>query len=180
MPDLVLADTDQLGEVLLGDVRALLHDAFDGDFDADDWAHCLGGRHALVLDGGRVLAHGSVVPRTLTTSGRRLRAGYVEGVAVAAAVRRRGLGAQVMTALETVVLTTYDVGALGTSDDGLPLYTAHGWVPWRGPLLVESTQGRRRTPDDEGGVLVRSGALDLADLDLDAELVCDDRSGDVW
>ena len=47
---------------------------------------------------GPLAAHASVVERALELDGTRLRAGYVESVAVAPALQRRGLGTQVMAA----------------------------------------------------------------------------------
>ena len=63
-------------------IRALLDAAFDGDFSDDDWAHALGGTHALIEAGGAVIAHASVVPRVLDVGTQPVRAGYVEAVAV--------------------------------------------------------------------------------------------------
>lgn len=68
-------------------VRALLRDAFDGDFSDDDWEHALGGVHALARADDRVVGHAAVVQRRLLHGGRALRAGYVEAVAVAADAR---------------------------------------------------------------------------------------------
>ncbi|MFM9662835.1 GNAT family N-acetyltransferase, partial [Streptomyces scabiei] len=83
--------------------RALLDAAFDDGFDEEDWEHALGGLHVLAHDGTGLLAHGSVVMRRALHRGRWLRVGYVEAVAVRADARRRGLGGQVMGALERYV-----------------------------------------------------------------------------
>ena len=40
------ADRDELAAI-----RALLDEAFDGDFGDDDWEHALGGIHVLVHEG---------------------------------------------------------------------------------------------------------------------------------
>ncbi|MEU1026962.1 aminoglycoside 2'-N-acetyltransferase, partial [Streptomyces sp. NPDC005904] len=56
--------TSELTPGDLGAARALLDQAFDGDFSDQDWDHGLGGVHALVHDGaGALVAHGSVVQR---------------------------------------------------------------------------------------------------------------------
>lgn len=68
--------------------RALLDDAFDGDFSDHDWEHSLGGVHALVWDGPDLVGHAALVARRLLHGGRALRAGYVEGVAVSANQRQ--------------------------------------------------------------------------------------------
>ncbi len=157
--------------------RALLDDAFDGDFDDADWDHALGGLHALAWDDGDLVGHGAVVQRRLLHGGRALRTGYVEAVAVAPAHRRSGIASAVMARLEDVVRGAYDLGALGATDDGAALYAARGWQRWRGPTSVLGPSGTVRTPDDDGAVLVLPGAVPL---DLDGTLTCDWREGDVW
>ncbi|MGY1707793.1 GNAT family N-acetyltransferase [Geodermatophilus sp. SYSU D00697] len=172
-----VAHTAQLPEDLLAAARTLLDEAFEGDFTDEDWEHALGGVHALVLDGGRLVGHGAVVQRRLVHRGRALRVGYVEAVAVPAAHRRRGVASAVMDQLEAVVRRAYDAGALSATDDGAALYAARGWQAWRGPTAVLTPEGLRRTPDDDGSVYVLPGP---APLDLDGELACDWRDGDPW
>nr|WP_281373030.1 GNAT family N-acetyltransferase [Kineococcus aurantiacus] len=160
----------------LGAVRALLHDVFD-DLADEDVEHALGGWHALVHDDGVLVGHGSVVRRQFLVGGLALPVGYVEAVAVAAGHRRRGVGTLVMDELERVLVAGHGVGFLGASDEGALMYAARGWPVWRGPLAVLATTGVRATPDERGGVRVFDPA---GRLDLDAELVCEWRSGDVW
>jgi aminoglycoside 2'-N-acetyltransferase I len=161
----------------LAAARALLDDAFNGDFDDADWDHALGGLHALAWDDGALVGHGAVVLRRLLHGGRALRTGYVEAVAVAAAHRRSGIASSLMARIEDVVRNAYDLGALGATDDGVGLYAARGWQRWRGPTCVLGPAGTVRTPDDDGAVLVLPGAVPL---DLDGTLTCDWRDGDVW
>ncbi|MEU1312658.1 GNAT family N-acetyltransferase [Streptomyces cinnamoneus] len=165
------------GDELLA-IRSLLDDAFEGDFTDDDWDHTVGGMHALVQEGGELVAHGALVQRRMLHGGRALRTGYVEGVAVRPGLRRRGYGSAVMEALEQVLRRgAYELGALGASDEAVPLYTGRGWQPWRGPSSVLAPTGIARTPDEDGCLYV----LPLgAGLDLDGELTCDWRPGDVW
>ncbi|WP_432510848.1 GNAT family N-acetyltransferase [Kineococcus sp. SYSU DK001] len=176
-PALTACHTADLAAADLAAVRALLDAAFPDDFDDDDFEHGLGGWHALVHDGDRLVAHGSVVRRQFLLAGRPLPVGYVENVAVAATHRRRGLGGLVMAELERVVAAGHGVGFLGASDDGAALYAVRGWPVWRGPLSVLTPAGVRRTPDEDGGVRVFDPA---GTLDLDADLVCEWRAGDVW
>ena len=171
--------TSALGPAEIAEIRSLMHVAFDGDFDDEDLEHGLGGIHALVRDpaDGTLLAHGSVVMRRMLHGGRALRCGYVEAVAVRADRRRTGLGGLVMDELEAVIRGAYDLGALGASDDGEALYLGRGWRRWRGTASVLAPDGLRRCPDEEGSVFVLpTEAL----LDLDADLACDWRDGDVW
>lgn len=162
---------------LLKAARALCDDAFDGDFSDHDWEHALGGVHAFAWEGDDLVGHGSVVQRRLLHGGRALRAGYVEAVAVRQDRRRQGHGAALMTALERVIRHAYDLGALSASEDALDFYAARGWVLWRGPSSVLAPSGVVRTEDDDGGVYVMPVAVPL---DLDGDIVCDWREGDVW
>lgn len=171
---LVMCHTAEMTPEELGAVRALMDAAF-GDFTDHDWDHALGGQHALVVDDGEVVAHGALVMRRLLHAGRSLRCGYVESVATTPARTRQGHAATVMAALETLA-PAYDVLALSASEAGVALYEARGWHPWRGPTSVLAPTGIAPTPDDDGSVYVLGGT----GLDLDAELTCDWRSGDVW
>ena len=92
--------TSELDAPTLARIRALLDEAFAGDFSDLDWDHALGGRHVLAWEDGQPLAHGALVPRRLLHRGRSLRAGYVEALGVAPAWRRRGIGQAVMRRLE--------------------------------------------------------------------------------
>lgn len=177
MGSLSTASSEELTPTLRRQLRALLDAAFDGDFTGDDWAHALGGVHVWVSDAGGILSHGSVVPRTLACAGQRLRVGYVEAVATAAAHRRQGHGARVMRSLGDFIRTRYALGALSTGSHDF--YATLGWERWRGPTLVDGPDGRRRTPDDDGDIMILRTPQSPA-LDLDGEIVCDWRPGDVW
>jgi aminoglycoside 2'-N-acetyltransferase I len=174
--DVRLAHSGQMSPAGRAAVRALLYEVFD-DLEEDDWEHALGGMHATAWAGDRLVGHASIVERRLLHGGRALRAGYVEGVAVRAGHRRRGIASALMAALETLAWGAYEIGALGASDEAVPLYESRGWRPWRGPLSALTPDGVRPTPEDRGAVYV----LPLsAPLDLDGELTCDWRDGDVW
>lgn len=82
MAEIRTAHTASLNAADLRAIRTLLDEAFDGTFSDEDYEHGLGGMHALVWDGSTLIAHGSVVMRRLLHSGRALRTGYVEAVAV--------------------------------------------------------------------------------------------------
>lgn len=170
--------TADLPAAELRQVRALLVDAFDGDFGPADWDHTVGGLHVLVRAGDRLIAHGSVVQRRLLHGGRALRTGYVEGVAVAADRRGRGHGAAVLGRLEDVIGAAYDLGALSAAAGADRFYAARGWRRWTGPTAVLGPDGVRRTPEDDGGVFVLPAAA--VPLDPAGELACDWRDGDVW
>ena len=172
------AHTADLTSAELRAIRALLDDAFDGDFSDEDFEHGLGGMHALVHDeAGRLVAHGSVIMRRVRHRNRWLRVGYVEAVGVRPDARRTGLGGRVMAELERVIDRAYDAGMLSASDEGAALYTARGWEVWGGRVCALGPEGVVRLPDEEGSTFVRpalAGPLDPA-----SELVFDWRDGDV-
>ncbi|MFF5479424.1 GNAT family N-acetyltransferase [Streptomyces sp. NPDC012935] len=172
------AHTADLTPAELSAIRALLDDAFEGDFSDEDFEHGLGGVHALVQDdAGRIVAHGSVIMRRVRYRDRWLRVGYVEAVAVRPDARRAGFGGRVMTELERVIDRAYDAGMLSASDEGAALYAARGWEVWRGRVCALGPEGVVHLPDEEGTTFVRpalAGALDPA-----CELVFDWRDGDV-
>jgi aminoglycoside 2'-N-acetyltransferase I len=173
---LLVAHTADLGSHTLAAARALIDAVFDDATD-DDWEHCLGGLHAICWDGDQLVAHGSVIQRRLLYQGRALRSGYVEGVAVRADHRRRGLGGAVMAELERVIRAAYDLGALGSTADGLAFYAARGWRPWEGKTYALTPEGIVRTSGDDEAILV----LPVSDgLDRTADLMCDFRNGDFW
>jgi aminoglycoside 2'-N-acetyltransferase I len=172
-----LSHTAELAPPVLDAARGLLERAFEGEFTEHDWEHSLGGMHALVWDAGALVGHGSVIQRRLLYRGRALRAGYVEGVGVRADHRRHGYGGALMAELDRVIRGGYEIGALGATDEAIPLYERRGWRRWEGRLAALTPDGIRRTPDEEGAVYVLEVACQL---DVTGELACDWRDGDVW
>ncbi|HEX2576665.1 MAG TPA: hypothetical protein VHK88_09985, partial [Aquihabitans sp.] len=65
VPPPQLITVPALDPVELEAVRRIMDDAFEGDFDDDDWDHALGGLHVVVRDGDTVVAHAAVVERVL-------------------------------------------------------------------------------------------------------------------
>jgi aminoglycoside 2'-N-acetyltransferase I len=172
-----VAHTADLDPATLAAARALLDDVFGADMDDPSWEHALGGVHTLVWEEGDLIGHASVVQRRLVYSDRALRTGYVEGVAVRADRRRRGVGAAMMAELERVIRRAYALGALGATDDGAPLYTSRGWRQWQGETWTLTPSGRARTEGEDGGIYV----LEVDEtLDVHLPLTCDWREGDVW
>ncbi|WP_261957395.1 GNAT family N-acetyltransferase [Streptomyces nigrescens] len=177
MPAVRVAHTADLDAATLEAVRALLYDVFD-DMTGEDWDHALGGLHALAYEDGELVGHASVIQRRLLHGGRALRCGYVEGVGVRADRRGRGHGAAMMAALERVIRKAYDLGALGASDEAAAFYAARGWQQWRGRSWTLTPSGVRRTADEDDCLYVLP--TPAATLDLDSDLTCDWRDGDVW
>ena len=168
------ADLD--GETRQG-VYQMVTAAFAGDFTDDDWEHALGGMHALIWRHGAIIAHAAVIQRRLIYRGTALRCGYVEGVAVREDCRGQGLVHALLDGVEQVIRGAYQIGAASSSARARRVYTARGWVPWRGPTSVLAPKGPIRTPDDDGTVYVLPVAISL---DTSADLMCDWRAGDVW
>lgn len=169
--------TAEADSAFLTELRALLDTAFDGRFDEHDWTHSLGGHHVAVRDGGHLVAHASVVPRTLYVGDRAIRTGYLEAVATTPGRQREGLGSRAMTTAADLVTATYELGALSSSATGF--YRRLGWESWLGPTYVVTPTGRLRTPDEDDGVMVlRFGPT--AALDLTAPIACESRPGDAW
>jgi aminoglycoside 2'-N-acetyltransferase I len=173
--------TAQLAPDEVAAIRSLMDVAFGDDeeerFDDDDWAHAIGGVH-LVLDvEGVIVAHAAVVEREIHVAGRPFRAGYVEAVATDPARQGEGLGTRVMTEAGAIISAGYELGALGTGSHHF--YERLGWRTWRGPAYVRTAEGDRRTPDDEGYIMVLVTASTPA-LTWTDPISCDWRPGDVW
>lgn len=157
--------------------RQMVIDAYEGTFSAADWEHSLGGMHALICRHGSIIAHGAVVQRRLIYRGTALRCGYVEAVAVREDCRGQGLATAVLDAVEQVLRGAYQLGALSSSEAGRPIYTARGWLPWKGATSVLAPAGLSRTPEDDQSLFVLPISVDV---DPEAEITCDWRDGDVW
>ena len=176
MPELRTAHTADLQAGAKTAIRSLMDAAF-GTVSDDTFDNVLGGVHALILDDGELIGHGSVVQRRLLYAGQALRTGYVEGVAVRADRRRQGHGAALMAALERVIRSAYRLGALGASTEGGLLYASRGWQLWRGPSSALMPHGVQRTADKDGIIYVLPVSVPL---DVSGELTCDWRPGSLW
>jgi aminoglycoside 2'-N-acetyltransferase I len=165
----------------LAAIRALLVASFGSDederFTEEDWDHAVGGVHFVLDIDGEIVSHASVVERELDVGGRLLRTGYVEAVATAADRQGTGLGSLVMAAVTSDIRERFELGALGTGRQRF--YERLGWLTWRGPSFVRTADGPRRTPDEDGYILVLPTPSSPR-LDLNASISCDWRPGDVW
>ena len=177
MAELRTAHTADLDVDTLAAARSLLETVFPGELTDDDWEHALGGVHALVWERDQLIGHASVVQRRLMHGGRALRTGYLEGVGVLPNRRGHGHGAAMMEALEQVIRTAFDLGALGATAEAAAFYAARGWLRWEGPTSALTPAGIARTADEDGGIYVLPVTVAL---DLSSELTCDWRDGDVW
>jgi aminoglycoside 2'-N-acetyltransferase I len=162
-------------------VRKLLWAAFppddDDGFTEDDWDHALGGRHFIGEIEGTIVSHAAVVERELRIGPVALRTGYVEAVATEPGRQGQGLGTAVMQAATDHIRSDYELGALGTGAH--PFYERLGWQTWTGRAYVRTDDGRERTPDEEGHIMVLRTPT-TPPLQEGAEITCDWRPGDVW
>jgi aminoglycoside 2'-N-acetyltransferase I len=71
----------------------------------------------------------------------------------------------------------FELGALGTGRHRF--YERLGWLIWTGPSSVRTPDGPRRTPEDDGSILVLPTPSTPA-LDVTTPISCDWRPGDVW
>ena len=179
MPSERVVETGDLDPADLRLIRALVDGAFGARFDDHDWAHALGGAHFMIVDDDIPLSHASVVPRRFEVAGAGwLDVGYVEAVATQPMSQGQGYGTRVAQLAAAHIADRFLLGALSTSV--ADFYLRLGWERWRGPTFVETPAGRRRTADDDGGVLVLRTPRTPPALDLDGLIVCDSRLGDCW
>ena len=181
-PRLRRASTADLSPLEIDAIRSILVEAFTSDdedeaFTDADWDHGTGGTHYILEIDDAIVAHASVVERELHVDGRPLRTGYVEAVAVQPARQGSGLGSMVMADVTTDIRDGFELGALGTGRQ--PFYERLGWMTWTGPSFVRTPDGLRRTPDDDGFIMVlptrTSPPFDLATTISSAW-----RPGDAW
>ncbi len=126
-----------------------------------------------------IVAHAAIVERQLYPGDATLRAGYVEAVAVAPDLQRQGLGSKVMEVINGIIDEGYELGALGTGSHAF--YARLGWVAWRGPTWIRERDGSlRRSPDEDGGIMVRMTPMTPPNIDLTLPIAVDWRPGEVW
>jgi aminoglycoside 2'-N-acetyltransferase I len=113
----------------------------------------------------------------LEVDGGRLRTGYVEAMATRTELQGRGIGTEVLRAVNDHIVVVYELGALDTGSDWF--YRRLGWLRWRGPTFLRSADGIVRTEDEDGNIMVLPTPAS-GPLDLDAPISCDPRPGEVW
>ena len=175
------SSTEDLTTLEVAAIRDLLVAAFGTDeeeaFTDDDWEHAVGGVHFVCDLGGEIVAHASVVERTLHVGAQALHTGYVEAVATAPDRQGAGFGSLVMAEANAYIHGTFELGGLGTGRQ--TFYERLGWQIWTGPTAVRTTEGVRPTPDDDGYIMVLTTPTSPP-LDLNATIMCEWRPGDVW
>jgi len=156
-------------------LRALLADAFEGDFSQEDWEHTNGGLRFLGYLGAELVANGSVIKRNVRIDEEDLKIGYVEGLAVAPLYWRRGFGSKLMSEITSYCKTEFRISMLSTGEKDF--YRKLGWLDFEGDSYVFRNGVEVRTADEDEVLmyLPRSvGSLSLA------KVVCEAREGDDW
>jgi aminoglycoside 2'-N-acetyltransferase I len=181
VPRIRVLPTADLTEADSAAIRDVLDAAFErdehGGFTWDDWLHALGGTHAVLEVDGRIAGHASVVERALEISGRPVRTGYVEAVAVLPELQRTGMGTLLMGVVNAIVSGGFELGALGTGSQ--PFYERLGWQVWQGPTGVRVDGAVQPTPDEDGYILVLPTPTSPP-FQLTEPISCEWRPGDVW
>jgi len=80
-----------------------------------------------------------------------------------------------MAPVERIIRGAYELGALGSSEMGVPFYRKRGWQQWQGQTWAMTPTGVTRTDDDDGVFVLPVRPIELTDI-----LTCDWRDGDLW
>jgi aminoglycoside 2'-N-acetyltransferase I len=179
MTSLRVVPSAELSTRVWAELTDLCVAAFNESWDGY-WESIGPGVHVIAEDAAhRIVAHAAIVDRLLYPGDGVLRAGYVEAVAVLPARQGSGLGTLVMEEIERMIDESYELGALGTGSQ--PFYARLGWVIWQGPTWIRQRDGRReRSPDEDGGIMVRRTPSTPPGLDITLPLAVDWRPGEVW
>lgn len=177
---MVIADPGELSQQDLVSAEALVRAAFGESFRPHDWLHGVGGVHVLVAEGDALLAHASVVTRTLRYGSEAFVTGYVEGVAVRAGQQGRGLGRLVMDHAEAIIRAQHQLGALNAVESAAPFYAGRGWEPWCGLTQADTPEGVVDTYDPADRIFVLPTVSTGHRLEESTPLICDWRVGDLW
>lgn len=162
MVDMTVAEPGELSQDDLDSAEALVRAAFGDGFRSHDWLHGVDGVHVLLTEAGRLLAHASVVTRTLRHDGETFTTGYVESVAVRNDQQGRGLGRAVMCHVEVIIKAEHQLGALNAVESAAGFYAAragdHGRAHPSGhaPRCGRHLRLRRSNLRIAGGQLNRS------------------------
>lgn len=168
--------THELSPGELDELRQMLERAFEGDYDATSWEHCLGGSHFMLRYKDELVSHAALVPRLLEQGDRRLRGVYGESMATVPELHGKGVGSVVAAMAVAAINLEYEIGAFGASR--YHFYERMGARRWTGPTFVKTPDGRRPAAPARGAVMVLLSA-DSA-VDIDGDLTTDWREGDIW
>jgi aminoglycoside 2'-N-acetyltransferase I len=178
MTSVSIVEPGELSERQLDAAQSLVRSSFGASFREHDWVHAVEGVHVMICDGELLVAHASIVPRTLWHDDEVFDTGYVEAVAVHSEARGSGLGAAVMDGAESIIRARHELGALNAVHSAAPFYAARGWEPWGGPTQAHTPDGLTDTYDTEDRIFI----LPFGERRpvVGGALTCDWRVGDLW
>lgn len=165
---------DQLAPERLAEIHALCNRAYDADL-GPLFATFSDTTHVLGYWGPAIVSHAMWVTRWLQPGNQLpLRTAYVEMVATEPRFQRRGFATAVMRQL-ALAIQDFEMGGLSPAEP--VLYEKLGWVFWKGPHFIRTSDGLLSTPEDQIMILKlpKTPPLDLT-LSLSAEW----REGELW
>jgi len=140
--------------------RQLLDLVFEAEMSDADWEHGLSGVHVMAWKEDLLVGHASLVAGRLLYGGQALRTGYVDAFAVHPDRQRRGIGGSMMDVVEAVIVSAYELGALGASAAGAAFYRKRSWLEWHCPATDVTAYEGGRAPQAPTTVFVFSGTRD--------------------
>jgi len=156
------------------EMRALLTAAFGPSYDNAAWQNAQGGIHFLLRHSGVLVAHVSLIERTIEVDEQPVECFYVESMAALPAYQRVGFGTCVMAAASAHVRLAGRLGVLATAVPDF--YRRLGWQRWRGETLALTAEGERRKEAPRGCLML----LSTEELKGVTSLAARERPGDVW
>lgn len=131
--------------------------------------------HVLASLGDELVGHAIWVTRWLQPGTLPpLRSAYIEGVATAPEMERRGIATAVMRFLQSRIVD-YQLGGLSPATP--LLYRRLGWEEWRGALAIRTEHGLLATPGEELMILRLPST---PPLELDEPMTAEWRPGELW
>lgn len=174
MNKVIIKNSYELSKTDKEELFSFLDKAFEGEFSRDDLSHALGGIHLMIKEDEKIIAHVSVVQRSMVVGKKAHYVGYVEAMAVSSKYQRQGIGQLMMEEVESIIKGTFDFGALCASEMGLPLYQKMGWIKWEGNIKEFSLSGIKESNEE---ILVFNTNEQIS---LKEDFICDLREGDCW
>lgn len=166
--------TSELSQGEKQEVLRLLQHVYGDDYTQADFACALGGLHFLLYEEHRLVGHVALIQRSIAVDGIPYKVGYVESMGILPNHQRKGLGMKLMAAVNDVIETVYEFGALSPSEEGVGLYLKSGWEKISGPFYEYNESGIAMS--DEADVMVYPAEVVAGG----SQLVCDYRKGDAW
>jgi len=140
--------------------RQLLDLVFEAEMSDADWAHGLSGVHVMAWQEHLMVGHASLVEGRLLYAGQALRTGYVDALAVHPDRQRRGIGGSMMDVVEAVIVSAFELGALGASAAGAAFYRKRSWLEWHCPATDATPYQGGPAPQAPTTVFVFAGTRD--------------------